>query len=304
MSAYGFHVQNDSGQVLISSNLQNYHFHSVKSTHNSVLGYHDSYGGMTNYRYEVTLDTTQPPIVFINPRCTEIQALLGMNIISTNAAGEKVWGIDIAVAGDYAASPKLFIFTEPAAVPTPSLDVYGLVVYNENGNTAFDSRKSPLVITGGGTITPPTSIIAASNQLSPSEQYWVEASLGGLSSTDIMFCAPSLAQAEREYTTTQHSEHCTGLDICNACIGWEEVWDRSDTWWAFYRNGFQIKNNKFKSGWLTYNVGHLFHESESDRFIGIKVDGGSGSGGQQAINNGQINMNTNAYLFSKPSLYE
>jgi len=304
MSTYGFHAQNTSGQVLISSNLQNFHFHSV-ITYSSILGDHDTYGGMVNYRFQITLDSTKPPLVFLNPQCNSIQAVIGVDILTTTASGDSVWGIDVAVAGTSSpAAPKLYIFTEPGAVPTPVSDSYGLTVYTPDGVTAtFDSRKSPLLINGGSSITPPTSIIASTNALSPVETHWVEHSLNGLSATDIMFCAPSLAQAEREYTTSQHNEDCTGLDVCGACIGWEEVWDRSDTWWAFYRNGFQIKDNKFKSGWLTYNVGHHYHESESDRFIGIKYDGGSGSGGQQAINNGQINMNSNAYLFSKPSLY-
>ena len=304
--SYGFSAKNNNNQVLISSEMQNYHLHSKLTTIDSVLGYHDSYGGMWNYRFIVTIGSDNPPMVFIEPQCEQIQAMLGMDVIQDLGGGNKKWAIDVAVAGttsSSAAHPHLHIFTKPGAITNPSGQDWGLQVFNSNNDVAFDSRKDPLVILGGGTITPPSTIITSSQNLNPNPNHWVEKSLNGLSSSDIMFCAPSLAQAEREYTTTQHSDSCTGLDVCGACLGWEEVWDRSDTWWAFYRNGFQVKDNKFKSGWLTFNVGHLFHESESDSFIGIRFDGGSGSGGQQAINNGQINMNNNAYLFSKPSLY-
>jgi hypothetical protein len=304
--SYGFSAKNSSGQVLISSDLQNYHFHSKLSSIQSTLGYHDTYGGMYNYRFEVIIGTDNPPLVFIEPRCDNIQAMLGMDIVSDLGGGNKLWYIDVAVAGINVAAavhPYLYIFTKAGAITDPTGQNWGLTVYNDNNDVAFDSRKAPLVILGGNNVTPPSTIITASQDLNPNSAHWVEKSLEGLSSSDIMFCAPSLAQAEREYTTTQHSESCTGLDICGACIGWASVWDRSDTWWAFYRNGFQLKDNKFKSGWLTFNVGHHYYETDEDSFLGIRYDGGSSTGGQQAINNGQINMNTNAYLFSKPSLY-
>ena len=273
--SYGFSAKNSSNQVLISSDLQNYHFHSRLTSTYSTLGYHTTYGGMYNYRFTVTIKSDKPPLIFIEPRCDSIQAMIGLAPIQDNGGGNIVWAIDIAVAGTTttsAAHPYVHIFTKAAGITDPSGENWGLQVYNSNNDVAFDSRKAPLVLLGGSTITPPSTIITSSQNLNPNEDHWVEKSLEGLSSSDIMFCAPSLAQAEREYTTTQHSEDCTGVDVCGACIGWEEVWDRSDTWWAFYRNGFQIKDNKFKSGWLTFNVGHHYWESESDSFIGIEYD--------------------------------
>ena len=294
--SYGFTAHNASNQILISSELQNLHFYG-KATYSNLVRSHTQYGGQCTYRYSVSLvDGSNIPLVFIRP--ADVNALHAVTTISHQGNG--VWHIDVMVKGS-AGYPTLYIFAPPNII-TPSSDVYGLQVFlNDGVTTSFDSRKLPLVVTGGGSISTSDQVITSSQNLNP---YTSNTYVPITFSDTAMFCCPSLAQAEREYVITQHGEDCTGFDLCNNCIGWEETWASADTYWGFYREGYRLTSSGFNFGWITSNAGEHHWSDSGDKFLGINVGGGGGSSGTRPLNNVEVNKGTNTFIIADSSIYD
>ncbi len=292
-NSYGMRAYNSAGQVLISSDLSNLHF-AGRAEFQEIVSQHDQYGGCTLFRYTIALTTV--PVPFVHPNSDSAF----FSVVSVDQSTTGLWEIDVARSGAGGSAPDLFVFTIPEGFGERS-ENYGMLVFRDDGEAAFDSRIQPLAVTGGGECQPPNSPISSSNQLTPTEYNSYD--LGSLNWQDLMFCSPSLAQAEREYSESQYHEECIGFSFFGWCFGWSSEWSRTDTWWGFYRSAFRIRAGVLECGWLTYSYGHHWRTESDESFLFFDVGGGSSSGGTWPYSNKSINLSANSYLLAHPSRY-
>ena len=199
----GFAAYNNNGQVLVSSETRNLHFVEKLTSPAEVLFSSDNYGGTRRWRYRAACAVTPVPF-FTMPT----QDFYGVSRVSQVSPGQ--WDIEVIRSGTSAATPVLYIFADPRAVAASGN--FGLLVYRDDGTASFDSRLSPLAVTGGVSVAQPSNPRSGYPYgLDPSYCQSSEAAAGGIFAPDQrnnfalsgqpatpMFFYPSLAQSERE----------------------------------------------------------------------------------------------------------
>jgi hypothetical protein len=335
---YGFLATNDSNQVLVSSELTHFHYGGQATMSSYSEAYADRYAtwpasgsapyGQSSYAalsgrciYTFTYTTTAPtyPLFFVKPSdYSRFHA-----VISQSRSGS-TWTVQVIHSGATPAAPELHAFVGPTFLPEPAEDV-GLQVFHADGVTAFDSRKAPMSIQGGGENKPPNDPTDGTgfpvvDTAYPSSNIASWGGTGPVSNQHLdhdfrcdttftqtpislphdkshyMFCAPSLAQAcyERLKMGFYHDpgDYWTGSQDHTS----------TDRWWALYRSAFRLTDSTFDAGWALYAADHTYEMwYESSFFQG---DGGSYWGGDppfvtQTVNN----LADNAFIITDRYMY-
>ena len=306
--SYGFLALNNNNQVLVSSDTRNLHL-IAKLTAPYVVDYAtDYYGGIRILRYRVTCSAY--PVPFFTMPTPDFY---GTTRITNLGNGD--WDIEIVRSGSSNTYPVVCVFADPrAGSPT---ETYGMQVFNNDGTPSFDSRMSPLAITGGVAVTQPSNP-------RPSFPYGLNAQYCGSSEADCggffapteynsyslsgqptspMFFYPSLAQAEREAQFHTSDDDCLGSDKFGVCIT-RTTYDWNSWYWAFYRGGIKWTGSQIQAGWVTVKFGCHWLYEQDDSMLGIGTGGSSGSSGTWPYSNETLNLTASTVLVADASRYD
>jgi len=309
MSTFGIELENNNGQVLISSNSKNLHLVAKLFAPTQVMYSEDGYGGIRILRYRVSCSLPPCPF-FTMPSQSDFYGLTRITSPSTG-----LWDIEIIKSGSAANFPEVYVFAEPGAQPEPT-EEYGLAVYNEANETAFDSRLLPLVVTGGVTTNHPTNP-KTSYSGTLSAQYCGSSGSGyfapnnyntfevGSMPSKPMFLFTSLAQAEREATFSASEEECDGVpDGYGGCAGAQRIYTWVSTYWAFYRGAIRRTTTSIQAGWATASYGCNWTYQKESTLIGIGTGGTSGQGGSWPYSNETLNLGARGVVISDAAIYD
>lgn len=169
--SYGLRAYNNANQVLVSSDLQNFHFAGTATyqgnasapsgmaypiTLSSSNSYYQGSGGHHEHRivtYKAPYAGTAHPLVFIKPSSDSYSQESVAIAILTHRYVSGYWYFDVIINKVSGFTPTLYVFTSPNNLSITG--DYGLQVFLDDATPAFDSRKRPLAILGGNTIKPP-----------------------------------------------------------------------------------------------------------------------------------------------------
>ena len=143
----GFLATNENGQVLISSDTRNLHFVG-KATLSRVINQFDGYGGLRHWAFSIDCNVT--PVPFFTMPTSDFYA-----VASVRSVAVAKWEIEIIRSGISNQAPEVYVFADPRGATYAPDTKYGLMVMRDDGTASFDSRYSPLVITGGTSVAPP-----------------------------------------------------------------------------------------------------------------------------------------------------
>jgi len=307
--SYGFLATNNSNQVLISSDTRNLHLVQKISSPTEVTLSNGNYGGIRTLRYRATCNVTPVPF-FTMPSTSDYYSCTRV----TNVSGDQ-WDIELLKSGSAYDYPELYVFADPrGASPT---DTYGMKVFRDDGTASFDSRLSPLAITGGLSVTHPSNP-------KPSFPYGLDAhncsssesSSGGMLVPDQyntysvtlpskpMFFFPSLAQAEREALFRYEEEECDGIIVKGNCAGFYRYYKWESTYWAFYRGGLRRGTNQVFAGWIVAEFGCNWTYYQDGAVIGIGTGDQSGDGGTWPYSNETLNLSAATVIIGDASRYD
>ena len=279
----GISILNDSGQVLVSSDVIGLHF-SGKAVYLGLAQTPSGYPypielpepgskfqgavgtGHKIYTYRAPYAGAEQPLVFVKPpEYTQFFAVLTHRYVGG------YWYFDVIHGGTIDLHPDLYVFVSPNSAAA-SAETHGVQAALNDGTITFDSRKRPLAIIGGSSIKPPTVPMdggAPSTDVYYNTMDWHDCTVDnylaevdwdfncantytrhqlpvGVTATNLMFAAPSLAQAA--YQIRRHHAHCEGC-----CCWWisNKYFTAHMEYGVFYRNGFRITSSgHFDAGWI------------------------------------------------------
>ncbi len=258
--AYGLHITNTSGDLLVSSDIKSFHYIGSPS-YSSVVGSYDRYSGSRIYRYTIT--SAETPLVFIKPADTnKFYATL------THFKSGNNWTFDVIGSGTSNQPPTLYAFA--ALTGTNSSSEYGLLVQDSSGNRTFDSRSKPLAIVDIVAAIPPSvAPDGGTTSTANVDPGWHDCDIADYRSgmehdftsedthnnysysnsghnSNYMFAAPSIAQAA--YRKNAYHYHCDG------CSDWSEA-DQHHTFngnlGVFYRQAYKLTSSQVQAGWCS-----------------------------------------------------
>ena len=302
----GIQAFNNSGNVLIDSELKNYHFIGKLDPTTSwqmpdILGgtagkksspdYMDaSQAQGTVYVFRVYCDGDKPPVCFIKPNDSSDTVYTSQIKCIRDGTYWEVW---ILRTGGASGTPQLYCFTTPDQRLDISNDSYGAQVFNANGEVSFDSRAKPLRVVASGSISVPLlphtgSLGSAYNvnlevNIPPST---VQTGVNFADNDGIYYC-PCLANAEQEYSYYGNFDWFDGF-----LIGVTHMVRRQDVWWCFYRGGYRLTATEMQGNWITFLGGHVWDQADSNDWgalgtliaaITIIYTGGFGGGAVAGI---------------------
>lgn len=304
--SFGFLATNNNGEVLISSDTRNLHF-LVKNTNPTVSNSGSSYGGFKELTYTITSSYT--PVPFFTIPTNDYYGVVGVK----NTSGT-TWTIKLIKSGTGTTYPDLYVFADARGVS--STESYGMKVMLSDGSASFDSRKEPLVVTGGASVTHPSnplttaitglSAFQCSSGTTHSEHTPDNESsgqnVGTLSSTPI-FHYSSLAQAERRANFQGTESTCIGFSY-GSCIGFEETDAFISTYWAFYRGGIRLSGTNVFAGWITVLGGCFWSTNQGSNILGIDTSNESSAGGSFPYSNETLNLASTAVIVADGTRYD
>ena len=158
--SYGFEATNNNGQVLISSETRNLHFVekltgprnltvSISDLDAGIIYSSNINGGIRRWRYSAYCYVT--PVPFFTMPTNDYYGIL--RIVNK---GNNRWDIEIFRSGTSDTVPELYIFTDARGVVN-YYGTHGMIVYRDDETPSFDSRKQPLVVNGGVSVTHPSN---------------------------------------------------------------------------------------------------------------------------------------------------
>lgn len=298
----GLAVNNDSGQLLISSDTTSLYFYGAAQPE-SVTG-HTDYGGASFITYNTY--TSKEIMPFVVPA----EAGVKYGIVRTYRGGDGYWRVELMAGSAYAYIPELVIFTSADAEHwadrfTPGDRAYGLKVLRADGSTAFDSGAGqPLVIKSVLNVAPPYDPTPGGYDLGPSRAN-TYTNAGNPASP--MFANFTMAMAERQYSTESSSRDCTGFSIFGSCIGYSDYTYTYDLYWGLYHSGVSVNGANYSCGWMTYTSGH-YHFTDSSSGISIIIPiiptgGGSSSSGMPPFTTSSVNIEASPLIVADRSFY-
>jgi len=327
--SYGFLAVNNNNKTLITDTMENLHFagkptlqgnDSASENYGSFPEYGEVSGQATSFDdldgriiFTYTFTHSGTPIVFVKP--TDYSR---WHAVLTQSVSGTTWTIKVIASGTSTSNPPILYCFVNAENSTGSTEDYGMIVYQSNGDRAFDSRYSPLAVTGGGTITPPsdptnsagtptqtgahngTSIhpwnyATLDHDFRSTNRYNSQSITGTY--TNLMFSAPSIAQAVYERTMLGYKLSRGGYPTFNKQHHYSTA-----IWWVFYRNTFRIRNGNFDAGWTNLIAGFAFSSNhEGGGWFG--GGGGGTSTGVRPYNPKTINLTSNAFLIADATRY-
>ena len=304
--SYGFLATNNNNEVLISSDTRNLHFlgkYSSPTLTNSAT----AYGGFKELTYTITSSVI--PVPFFDMPTNDYYGIVGIK----NTSGDN-WEVKLIRSGTNSTYPSLYVFVDARGVA--ATDDYGLIVYKDDGTVSFDSRRGPLVVTGGAAVTHPSNPLSTTisglndvecgsgtshSELTPDNESSAY-NVGTLSSTPI-FHYSSLAQAEREAEFSGYEESCLGIKLYGGCIGYGTTDAWVSTYWGFYRGGIRKDGSNIRAGWIAVLGGCYWSSWSDSSLIGIDVGGGSSAGGTFPYSNETINLSSAAVIVGDGTRY-
>lgn len=149
--AHGFTVFNNNFQVLISNQTKTLHFVGKATLHSTVVS-NNQCGGTRYWLFRIAC--TGVPVPFLSLPTTDFYAVLAVRSVSSG-----LWEIEILRSGTSTSLPEVYVFSDPNGLGYSGQESYGLKVFCDDGTLSFDSRLSPLVVTGGVEVVPPSSPI-------------------------------------------------------------------------------------------------------------------------------------------------
>ena len=310
----GILVKNDSGHILVSSDIRSFHYlGQARRTTTVAYGLtsfpdyteddpDDVLSGRRIWRYKI--ETSYTPIFFIMPSdYNQYHGVLNQYQNGTD------WYCEVIGSGNVVA-PEVFAFTDPRAIPTPS-DTQGVQTFLSDGTEAFDSRKKPLAIVTAAEVIPPEVPCDGGEPTEEDGFGWNDKNLdhdftsddtynsysvSNMPSTDgMMFAAPSIAQAVYSRVKYGFKRSCSRYQGC------QDHWSTA-IWWAMYHQGYKLLPNEVRAGWCVYTAGYYFYSAYED---GGWFGGGSGSAeeGDAPYNNKTINRDYGAIIIANASDY-
>jgi hypothetical protein len=306
---YGFLATNNSNQVLISSETRNLHLVEKIASPTFIDYTNGNYGGINILRYRTTCNVTPVPF-FTMPSTSDFYGCTRVTSVSSNQ-----WDIEIIKSGAASSYPEVYIFADPrGTTPAPA---FGMKVFRDDGTPSFDSRLSPLAITGGLGLTHPSnpkpsfpyglssdycssSDGTAGVMFQPDQYNSYSVSLP----SKPMFFYPSLAQAEREATYSRTDEDCIGGEVKGNCVGYVERYAWTSEYWAFYRGAIRRASSQVQAGWCVASFGCNWTYAEESGFFGVGTGGSSGQGGIWPYNNETINLSSATLIIGDASRYD
>tara|TARA_R110000823_G_C15921359_1_gene498700 strand:+ start:420 stop:1340 length:921 start_codon:yes stop_codon:yes gene_type:complete len=304
--SYGFEATNNNNKVLISSETRNLHF-LAKYSSPSVSNSASAYGGFKELSYTIT--STVIPVPFFTMPTADYYGIIGVKNTTGNT-----WVVKMIKSGTNTTYPVLYVFVDARGVT--SSESYGMQVLQNDGSASFDSRKEPLVITGGASVTHPSNPLSSSisglnsvecgsgsshSQHTPDNESSA-VGIGSISSTPIYHYS-SLAQAERRASFSGSEESCLGISAYGGCIGYGETDSWVSTYWAFYRGGIRRNGTNVYAGWVAVLGGCYWSSYDDNDFFGIDVGGGSTGGGSFPYSNETINLASTAVIVGDGTRY-
>lgn len=298
-----FIARNSAQQIIISSETNSLHYvGKATNISNTASSYSNTY--ICTFR----ITSSKVPIPFFTMPAGYTYAVSALRNVGINT-----WDIDIMKTGATSGMPEVYIFTDPGAV-VPSSEPNGLIVYKDDGvGVSFDSRREPLVITNGTTIsypyTPrsPLSIPQGAGYWHDNcgARYYTEGyftpnqentySIGALP-TKPMYLVTSLAQA----TQTARSQR---IQVDDYWIYKEtRVWISS--YWSFYRGGIRVSGNTLYASWMeAFSSCNPFYQL-TKAFLGFDYGGYQVTGALPAYSNETINLTNIPVIIADGSIYD
>jgi hypothetical protein len=333
--AYGILAYNNTGKILISTDIQGLHFAGIailSSTVQSLTRNFPNYNrdgyylsGSWIHTYTITLPAASAPVFFIRPVSTNVQ----YGIINQYAQNSNSWRVDIIQSGyDTSYPPEIYAFTtaqyarlDSAAGLAMDTTGPGIATYLSNGTTlAFDSRKDPLgILYANQNVRPPQLPSDGGAPVSDTSYpwYWQDQNLDfnfksdttytsyshGLtdSATDLMFSAPSTAHSVRTRVKGGYKLSCSSGVL--GVGGSSQPHYSTAQWWVFYIQTYGLtSSNTLIAGWTPYKAGYFYHEEySSGGWFGS--DSGQMSQGNRPYPDKTINWQYNTAMITKATNY-
>ena len=303
--AYGLQITNNSNEILIDSDFAHYHYIGkatyVSTTHipnlldgnntqhSTQQGQHMSpsqvNGDVIKYTIATNSTSSPPPMCFIKPASTGSSAP-HCGIVLTKRSGSS-WEIQVLqtrggtnASPNSSTRPNLYCFSPLNHMTSSQASVgsstYGLATFNSSGSKTFDSRLKPLKVIGAQAINAPSIARSASkaNGFSPvftpdqSSNYNVTRYVSEANSSDLMFYAPSLAHACQQHSVSTDGDGFQSQGYSSFFYAWA----RTDLWWCFYRNVFQLSHvnsstAKVNSAYRIYASGHVWKSVQDNNSL-------------------------------------
>ena len=258
--AYGLHITNTSGDLLVSSDITSYHYVG-SPTYTGVQSSYDNYSGSRVYRY--TLTNSKTPLIFIKPADTsKFYAVL------THFKSGNNWTYDVIGSGTSNQPTTLYAFS--ALSGSNSSGGYGLLVQDGSGNRTFDSRDKPLAIVDIVSAIPPNvPMDGGATSTSNVDPGWHECTISSYRSnmehdftsddthtdysysssghnSNYMFAAPSIAQSA--WRKNGYHYHCDG---CGVWYQADEHHEFTGNLGVFYRQAYKLTSSQVQAGWCS-----------------------------------------------------
>jgi hypothetical protein len=310
--AYGILAYNDTGKILISTDIQGLHFAGIAVFVSTTVNINKSFPNYSRnnvltgswiHRYSIVLPSASAPVFFIRPTNATVQ----YGIIQQNASGNS-WYVDILQSGDNSYPAQVYAFTTAQYARLDSnaglaMDTTGpgILTYLSNGTTvAFDSRKDPLgILYANQSVRPPQLPSDGGAPVSDTGYpwYWQDQNLDfnfksdttftsyshGLtdSATDLMFSAPSTAHSVRTRVKGGYKLSCSSGVL--GIGGGSQPHYSTAQWWVFYIQTYGLtSSNTLIAGWTPYKAGYAYREEYS-------------SGGWFGSPSGQMSLGSRPY---------
>lgn len=251
---HGFEAFNDFGHVLVSNEFHSLHWfgdaelikhEQVKSTH----------GGYRHLTYRI--ESLVPFIPFITIPTEDYYGIAGIRRMND---GKNGWVVDVIASGTSNGEPRMLCFADVNAFWPPP-ERYGLVVTDANGQTAFDSRARPLVVTNAGDVRPREEIYTRSVSLDPKHCGSCSSGCGSAMRPNQHNTYNWLFQEEEPaffFPALGTGFRMEGADKKKEKTDWYgkvtiKLW--VSVYWAFYRTGIRRRNDNLECGWVTVDSG-------------------------------------------------
>ena len=304
---WGFLATNANGQVLVSSETRNLHFVG-KATLSRVIRSFDGYGGLRHWAYQIACNVT--PMPFFTMPTSDHYAVAAVRQI-----GAALWEIEVIRSGASGGYPEVYVFADPRGATTNPDTNYGMQVLMNDGTMAFDSRRDPLVVTGGVAVFPPANP-SAPTPSGLSGRYCGSDAGNNFPLTDgndfrvsipdakPIYFYPSIAQAQRQVSVSEKDRDCAGFDVYGICLGFEDRYFYDSTYWCFYRGGIRRSGDLIDCAWIPVEFGCNWAYREKGKLLGIGIGSSSGSGGEWPYSNETLNLQATPVIISNGALYD
>lgn len=252
--------------------------------------------------------------------------------INIQTLPKNLWEVEIIRDGTSTTVPEVYIFADTRATIIPPSDTMGLVVYKDNGDISFDSRRGPLNLTASIPVIFPDGALNvlptyldtgsdwnfstpgylnghlgismtdgnASALFTPTKE--TVATITGTMPTKPIYFIQSLAQTEIEVFARQTYSYSSGfLGINSTHLWWDSVY------WAFYRGGIRRSSNNIYAGWITIdkNVSTATPGEVTDKLFGLwDTNQPARWTYQNPISNETLNRTGNVVLISDGNMYD